>query len=103
MGWRLVLFLSLLAVFHLLSGCTTTKADSCYQFVDPAAPPGFTLYACPHPFPVPDLELAPGSFRWAYGVTNCRDHTIFIWDRFSEVLAHEYRHARLCDAGGGQH
>jgi hypothetical protein len=102
----------LLAVF-LFTGCATTGAiggDECERINDPAAPEGFAVYSCPHGFFVPsyhNVDAHPGNtiqsstVRYVEGVTNCVSKTIKFWDTYPEILAHEYRHARLCSQGGG--
>jgi hypothetical protein len=107
----------LAASLVVLSGCAATTLQGtggCERVRDPLAPAGFTVYSCPHPFIVPALEFSSSSpsgygsnggvstTKLAKGVTNCVDQTIKFWDRYVEILPHEYSHAARCSSGGGK-
>jgi hypothetical protein len=97
---------SVLAVLAALAitGCATSRSDGCSLVHDPDAPGGFTVYSCPHAFPVlvgvsaqeehPGARL--GGVAEFQGVTSCVDKTIYVHDTYAEVLDHEYAHARSC-------
>ena len=95
-------------ILYLLlgTGCATLRFDKgagCTTVRDYRAPEGWTVYSCPHRFTVPSALHNDRSSVETAGVTYCAERAVYFYESRPEVLEHEYRHARACSTGGGQH
>ncbi len=100
----LALILGAYLAFSCLTGCATTRSEGCTTLNDPQAPAGWTVYSCPHAFPklvgASTVDEHPATHTATVvevqGLTDCEAKAVYVHDTYTEVLAHEYRHAMVC-------